>query len=330
MVRIGIVGGSSLLDFDPTDEFKSIGLSIVSNQSKEVTNEHGSAQLKVIQLASTRALANPHAALFRGETSSLGMHTLIFMQRHGHGAASGKITPPHKINHRANMNALHEEDVDFVVATSSVGTIFPSFPPATVGVATQYIDFSGIVTTFHHEDAKFTSVTDPFDPQLNAALLASLRQSQVLESDANLELTYWLSNGPQYETAAEVTAAERLGAHVCGMTAVREAKLCRELDLPYAALLIASNWAAGRHPGDASRALTHSEVSETSRRVTGTIVTTLVDLLKADGHHNGRMLGRNKSPETTTAGEKVAEAVQSKTPVKEASSSPNKRQKKDN
>ena len=109
--------------------------------------------------------------------------------------------------------------------------------------------------------------------------------------------------------------------------AVREAKLCRELDLPYAALLIASNWAAGRHPGDASRALTHSEVSETSRQVTGTIVTCLVELLKADGQYDGAALGRqrNKSPETTV-GEGATELTESKTPVKKGS--PAKRQKK--
>ena len=51
------------------------------------------------------------------------------------------------------------------------------------------------------------------------------------------------------------------------MTMPREAKLCAELGVPYAALLIATNWAAARHPGDATKALSHDEVSaESSKR----------------------------------------------------------------
>ena len=99
-------------------------------------------------------------------------------------------------------------------------------PPGRVGVVHQYIDFTGAATTFFEDDAKFTSVTQPFDARLNAALLKTLRAEQSLEQDALLEFTLWLSTGPQYETEAEVTAAERLGADLVGMTAPREAKLC--------------------------------------------------------------------------------------------------------
>lgn len=261
MVRLGVVGGSTLVSFDPTDEFDSIGLKIVETTSKVVETRYGEVGLKFLELE-----------------GSGGSHTLIFMQRHGHSA--GGITPPHRINHRANVMALADQQVDAIVATTSVGTILPNFPPGTVGVSDQYIDFTGTVITFHDEDAKFTSMTTPFDPRLNAALLRTLRREQQLDDSANLELTYWLSQGPFYETPAEVTAAERLGAHVCGMTAVREAKLCRELDLPYSALTIASNWAAGRQPGDPNFQLSHAEVSEMSASVTGTIVACLVDLLK--------------------------------------------------
>ena len=199
---------------------------------------------------------------------------------HGARDSKGGITPPHKINHRANIRALADQNVDAIVATTSVGTIIPEFPPGRVGVSNQYIDFTGAVVTFHDDDAKFTSVTTPFDVNLNAALLKTLRRVQKLKSDVKLEFTYFLSQGPYYETPAEVTAAERLGAHVCGMTAVREAKLCRELDLPYSALTIASNWAAGRQPGDRTAALCHEEVAEMSSRVTGTIVECLVDIFK--------------------------------------------------
>ena len=73
-----------------------------------------------------------------------------------------------------------------------------------------------------------------------------------------------------------VALLQRLGGEVVGMTMPREAKLCAELGVPYAALLIATNWAAGRHPGDATKALSHDEVSaESSKRTASPSSSTL-------------------------------------------------------
>ena len=58
-----------------------------------------------------------------------------------------------------------------------------------------------------------------------------------------------------------MNAIERLGGDMVGMTMPREAKLAAELEMPYAAICISSNWAAGRHPEDDSKALDHLEVS---------------------------------------------------------------------
>ena len=79
--------------------------------------------------------------------------------------------------------------------------------------------------TYHDADAKFTSVTQPFDKELNEQLDKSLRRLQDLSADVRLAYTCWLSSGPQYETEAEVNAIERLGGDVCGMTMPREAKV---------------------------------------------------------------------------------------------------------
>ena len=67
MVRLGIVGGSSLVSFDPTDEFDAIGLRIASTKQHAATNAYGAVDLKILEL--------------KGANAS---HTLIFMQRHGH------------------------------------------------------------------------------------------------------------------------------------------------------------------------------------------------------------------------------------------------------
>ena len=64
-----------------------------------------------------------------------GSDELIFVERH-HGEGT---TPPHAINHHANIMALAGAGVESILAICSVGTIPEDFPPGSVGYATQYI-----------------------------------------------------------------------------------------------------------------------------------------------------------------------------------------------
>lgn len=267
-MKLGVIGGSSLVTFDPGSAFKAIGLEVVASETITVQNKWGTVHLKKFELAKGGA----------------AVHTLYFMQRHSHGDSGGiesGITPPHRINYRANVQALGDLKLDAVLATSSVGTIRPSFPPGRVAIANQYVDFTGAATTFFEDDAHFTSVTDPFDMQMNQTLMGILRHEQGLAANHPLEFTTWLSTGPHYETKAEVNAIDRMGGDCCGMTAPREAKLCAELALPFSCLLVSSNWAAGRDPGGPSKALNHEEVGDVSRTTTGIIVACIVGLVGA-------------------------------------------------
>ena len=183
-----------------------------------------------------------------------GSNELFFIERH-HGSGT---TPPHQINHRANIQALSGAGVDAILAVCSVGAIPVDFPPGSVGYATQYIDFTGVDMSFFKDDVKFTSMTEPFDSEMNKKLHQVLSK---IQPGLDLGRTYWLAHGPHFETKAEINAIEKLGGEVVGMTMPRECKLAAELEIPYSAILVSSNWAAGREPGDSSKALDHSEVS---------------------------------------------------------------------
>ena len=115
--------------------------------------------------------------------------------------------------------------------------------------------------SFHDVDAQFTSMTEPFDKDMNMKLESVL---SALQPGLSLGRTYWLAQGPQFETASEIDAIEKLGGEVVGMTMPRECKLAAEVGIPYAAIVVASNWAAGREPGDSSKDLDHQEVSSTA------------------------------------------------------------------
>ncbi|HJM54991.1 MAG TPA: MTAP family purine nucleoside phosphorylase, partial [Poseidonia sp.] len=201
-----------------------------------------------------------------------------FLQRHHN--ESGHGCPPHQINHHANVMAMNDAHLDGVMAVCSVGAVDESFPPGKVALADQYIDFTGVESTFHNDESVFTSVTAPFDVSMNKQLEAALRGSQGFSEDEKMRYTYWLTQGPQFETKAEVNAIGLLGGSMVGMTMAREAKLARELDLPYAAVCISSNWAAGRDPGDDNKALNHEDVSAQANDRLEPIWACLLALLK--------------------------------------------------
>jgi purine nucleoside phosphorylase len=108
-MKLGVVGGSSLVTFDPEKTFGVIGLEVVSEKDIVAKTSHGDVKLRQFDLAG-------------GGVS----HSIIFIQRHSHTGQLGikhGITPPHKINHKANMKALADQGVDAIVATASVGTL---------------------------------------------------------------------------------------------------------------------------------------------------------------------------------------------------------------
>lgn len=259
MQRLAIIGGTGLLNMATGQPFADAGLEVLATDSFEVETPHGSVPIKSFRLQ--------HGS----EEKSL-----VFLQRHHNSESASK--PPHNINHHANIWALKHANMDAVLSVCSVGCIVEDFPPGRVGLADQYIDFTGQTTTFHDDEAEFTSVTVPFDRTMNATLEPVLRTVQNL-SEERLFFTYWLAQGPQFETAAEVRAIEKLGGHVVGMTMPREAKLCREVELPYSALLIGSNWAAGKEPGDSTADLSHEAVSAEANRRLGPVWSCITTLL---------------------------------------------------
>ena len=241
-MRLGVIGGTGLVEMDLEARLPLHGGSVERLDDLTVDTPYGAVPLRCcsIQMGGSQ-------------------HEVVFLQRHH--SASGHGCPPHAINHHANMVALNDANVDAIVSVCSVGAVAASFPPGKVGLADQYIDFTGIATTFHDHESVFTSVTQPFDADLNERLERVLRASQNFDENEPMRYTYWLTQGPQFETGAEVDAIERLGGDMLGMTMAREAKLARELDLPYAAVCISSNWAAGRDPEDGSKDLDHTAVS---------------------------------------------------------------------
>ena len=70
--------------------------------------------------------------------------------------------------------------------------------------------------------------------------------------------TYVCTEGPRFETPAEIKMFHMLGGDTVGMTNVPEVNLANEAEMAYATISMITNYAAGI----SESALTHSEVVE--------------------------------------------------------------------
>jgi 5'-methylthioadenosine phosphorylase len=194
----------------------------------------------------------PSSALLFGQIAG---RDAIFLARHGHG----HTIPPHRVNYRANMWALRERGATAVLAVASVGGIRDAEPGDLI-VPHQLIDYTydRPSTFFDGGDRKVVHVdfTHPYTPELRTVLLdASVAAGLVLRDGG----VYAAVSGPRLETAAEIDRLERDGATLVGMTGMPEAVLARELELPYAAIAVVVNHAAGR--GDSARAISMQAIA---------------------------------------------------------------------
>jgi 5'-methylthioadenosine phosphorylase len=150
------------------------------------------------------------------------------------------------INYRANIKALQMLGIKQVVATYAVGSINRDIPPAGMAVLSEFLDFtSGRPLSFFDggkSGLAHTSMDEPYCPVLSGRL-------KEIAPEYSLKLhpgaVYVATNGPRFETPAEIRMYAKLGGDVVGMTGVPEVVLARELKMHFAAVAYSINWAAG-------------------------------------------------------------------------------------
>jgi len=186
---------------------------------------------------------------------------VAFLPRHG----LHHSVPPHKVNYRANIYALFEMGVKRIVATNAVGAINVDFKPGDLVVPHDLVDFTKLRRLSFYDDTPVTHVdfSEPFCPQVRALLIKTMKEHGAQVWDRAVLVC---TEGPRFETPAEIEMFRRLGCDVVGMTVAPEAALARELEMCYAALCFVSNMAAG-----IQQRLTAREVAEVAKEKTPVI-----------------------------------------------------------
>src|SRR5690606_19784165 len=132
------------------------------------------------------------------------------------------------VNYRANIKALQEIGVKNIIATAAVGSLYSEFKPGSFVLADQFLDFTRTrKTTFYEggdQGVVHCDMTVPYCPELRQALVTSGKEMEVAVHNGG---TYVCTEGPRFETSAEIAMFKQMGGHLIGMTSVPEVCLAR-------------------------------------------------------------------------------------------------------
>jgi 5'-methylthioadenosine phosphorylase len=213
--HIGVIGGSGLYEAGALDEAQDIAVA--------------------------SAFGEPSGPVTMGR---IGEVRFTFLSRHG----AGHRLPPSAINYRANIDVLKRCGVTDLLAISAIGSLREKLAPGQFVAVDQFIDrtegrersFFGAGVTAH------VGLADPVCPRLagHAADAAAKAGAKVHRGGCYLAI-----EGPQFSTRAESELYRQWGADVIGMTAMPEARLAREAELPYAVLGMVTDYDCWRKEG---------------------------------------------------------------------------------
>jgi 5'-methylthioadenosine phosphorylase len=176
----------------------------------------------------------PSDAIVRGRLADT---ILLFLPRHGRGHRIA----PHRINSRANICAIKKLGATHLVSISAVGSMKENIAPGDFVVVDQVIDQTKRrdCTFFDDGIVAHIGMADPVCADLSGALAAAAERAGARVHRGG---TYVCIEGPQFSTRAESRLFRSWGVSVIGMTAMPEAKLAREAELPFSLLALATDY----------------------------------------------------------------------------------------
>src|SRR6266567_8040562 len=162
---------------------------------------------------------------------------MVFLPRHGRG----HVYSPSSINYRANIDALKRAGCTDIISVSACGSFREDLPPGYFVLADQFIDRTHAreKSFFGRGFVAHVSMAHPVCPKLADALDEACAEEGIPHAKGGV---YLAMEGPQFSTLAESNLYRSWECDVIGMTAMPEAKLAREAELPYAIVAMVTDF----------------------------------------------------------------------------------------
>ena len=171
-------------------------------------------------------------------TGQLKDRDVVFLPRHGRGH---RIMPS-ELNHRANIWAMKQLGVSWIISASAVGSLQPQYTPCDIVLIDQFIDNtkqSSTHTFFGGGIVGHVTFAEPVCEELRTVLLTAADHAGV---KAHVRGTYVNMEGPAFSTRAESLRNQKLRFDVIGMTNLGEARCAREAEISYATLAMVTDY----------------------------------------------------------------------------------------
>ena len=208
-IKIGVIGGSGIYKIDGV----------------EIVKEH------VIETP----FGKPSSEIIEAKINGTAFY---FIPRHG---KKHSVTPS-EVNYRANIFALKQLGVEYVVSVSAVGSLKEEYPPTTFVLVDQFIDWTKGKrerTFFDKGFVGHVSVAEPVEKELQKMMVTACKEAGVKYGDGG---SYICIEGPQFSSKAESHIYRSFGASVIGMTNVPESYLAKEAGMAYATIAMVTDY----------------------------------------------------------------------------------------
>jgi 5'-methylthioadenosine phosphorylase len=230
----------------------------------------GSGLEKLFEKPEQSIIKTPYGTAPPVSIGKVGEKQVVFLPRHG----PNHSVPPHRINYRASIWALHTLGVRRVLATNAVGSIDRDFKPGQIVVPHDFVDFTKARCTTFYDEEPVTHVdfSEPYCPQMRKLILEAARKTGLRVLDKAVMVC---TEGPRLETPAEIEMFRKVGCNIIGMTGFPEVVLARELGMCYASACYVSNMAAGIR-----KRLSAHDISRVSRQIMPKLEKLLIETIR--------------------------------------------------
>jgi 5'-methylthioadenosine phosphorylase len=209
VIKIAVIGGSGV--------YKIEGIELIKEH--KINTPFGAPSSEIIE-------------------AKLNNTSFYFLPRHG----KGHTLTPSDVNYRANIFALKELGVEYIVSVSAVGSLKEEYPPTTFVLVDQFIDWTKGKrerTFFNNGFVGHVSVAEPIEKNLMNMMAEVCKDVGINHAIGG---SYLCIEGPQFSSKAESHIYRSFGASVIGMTNVPEAYLAKEAGIAYATIAMVTDY----------------------------------------------------------------------------------------